>query len=325
MGVDVAAAAAPGTYPIVVNAAGSGVTTATATLTVVVVNGGGVGGVKVLLTDSPFPFDLVARADLFIVRVVAGTDSGSTGSTCSGATTIAEPKRRFDLLALQHGTTAPMGEGSLSDGSYGAVCITINTDSSSLTLKDGTVLRHDTDPGINWSATGERIIKADIFQPIAVVDTAATFVIHFDVGESFIPFADVTPVGPRGWFFYVPAIDVMDLATTGAISGTVVGGPGTPAPVANASIRAMLGDSSMAPDTWFVAATGATDPLGHFKLAFLSPSSRWTGPGWVYIVEAHPPSTSTSSLEVQRIPGVTVSASAETALGTITLNQANPP
>lgn len=279
--------------------------------------GGGTGGVKVLLTDSPFPFDLVSRADLYVVRVVAGTDSGSIGSECSGATTIAEPKRRFDLLALQRGTTAELGNGSLPDGDYGAVCITINTDSSSLTLKDGTVMSHSTDPGINWSGSGERIIKADIFHPIAVVDTSATFVIHFDVGQSFIPAADVEPVGPEGWFYYVPAVDVVDPATVGAISGTVVGGAGAPGPIAGASIRAMVGDPGMDPGTWFVAATGTTDSLGHFKLAFLTPSSGLLGAGWVYIVEVYPPST--SSLGVQRVTNPSVTPNAETALGTITL------
>ena len=282
--------------------------------------GGGdaTGGIKVLLTDSPFPFDLVARADVYIVRVDAGVDSGSIGADCRNATTIVEPRKRFDLLTLQRGITSQMGKGSLPDGDYGAVCVTINTDSSSLTLKDGTVLRHDTDPGINWSGSGERIIKADILSPIPVVDTQATFVIHFDVGKSFIPATDVEPPGPAGWFDYIPAIEAIDPDMVGSITGTVASGSGTPAPVANASIRAMVGNPAMDPGTWFVSATGTSDSLGHFKLAFLLPSSHWTGASWVYIVEVYPPST--SALEVQRIPGVTVTAGAETALGTITLN-----
>ncbi len=277
--------------------------------------GTGSGGIKVLLTDSPFPFDLVARADIFVVRVAAGTDSGSTGSDCSGATALAEPNKRFDLLALQRGTTASLGEGSLPNGSYGAVCITINTDSSSLTLKDGTVLRHDTDPGINWSASGQRIIKADIFQPIAVVDTSATFVIHFDVGKSFIPAADIEPVGTEGWYYYIPAVEAIDPTTVGAISGTV--GDSSATPIAGASVRAMVGDPGMAPGTWYVAATGTTDAQGHFALSFLKPSGELLGAGWVYIVECYPPTT--SSLGLQRVEGVTVNAGETTALGTVTL------
>ena len=221
---------------------------------------GGTGGVKVLLTDSPFPFDQMSRADLYIVRVTAGTDSGSTGSACSGAIPLAEPRQRFNLLDLQRGTTADLGQGSLPDGDYTAVCITINTDSSSLTLKTGQVLDHASDPGVNWSATGERIIKADIFRPIAVVDTTGTFVIHFDVGRSFIPAADVEPVGPEGWFYYVPAIDVVDPSTVGSVTGTVMSGDSLP--LAGASIRAMVGDPAMDPGTWYAAATGTSDGTG---------------------------------------------------------------
>lgn len=279
---------------------------------------GGDKNVQVLLTDSPFPFDLVARADLYIVSVSAGLDSGTTGSDCTGARLIASPRRRFDLLALQRGTTALLGQATLEAGNYGAVCVVIDTDSSSLTLKDGTVLSSRTNPGINWSATGQRIIKTDIFTPIAVSDTGGTFVIHFDVGNSFIPAADVTPPGPAGWFYYVPSIEVVDPASVGSITGTVQGGAVTPVPVVNASIRAMVGDPAAPPDNWAVIATGTTDSAGAFKLAFVIPSSYWTHLGWVYSVEVNPPSP--ASLAVQRIPNVTVSAGAETALGTITLN-----
>ena len=277
---------------------------------------GGNTNVQVLLTDSPFPFDKVARADLFIVSVSAGSDSGSGGSDCTGATLIAKPNKRFNLLALQRGATALIGEGNLSAGSYGAVCVVINTDSSSLTLKNGTVLNSRTNPGINWSATGERIIKTDIWKAIAVSDTGGTFVIHFDVGNSFIPAADVTPPGPAGWYYYVPSIEVVDPASVGAISGTVVDGSSTR--IVNASIRAMVGFPSTPANTEFVAATGTTDSAGVFKLAFLIPSSFWATRGWIYFVEINPPSA--SSLVLTRIPGVTVNAGTETALGTITLN-----
>jgi hypothetical protein len=77
----------------------------------------------------------------------------------------------------------------------------------------------------------------------------------------------------------------------------------------------MVGNPSMDAGTWFVAATGSTDALGKFNLAFLAPSSRWTGAGWVYIVEAYPPGGSTPL----RDTGVTVLPGQETAVGTITM------
>jgi len=269
------------------------------------------GGIRVLLTDSPFPYDQVKRVDVYVVRVAAGADS-------VGTRTIAEPKRRFNVLALQRGTTALLGTGSLPDASYAAVWVTINSDSSSMTLKDGTVLRYNTDPGIVWSGNGERVILADMFKPIEVVDTSATFVIHFDVARSFIPLPDVVPPGPEGWYGYVPAVDALDPTEAGAISGTVVSGQGTPRPVPDAPIRAMVGNPLGDPGAWFVAATGATDAEGRFKLAFLPPpSAAWTGAGWVYNVEVYTPGI--PGKDPQRFTSVTVIAGEETALGTISL------
>jgi len=274
--------------------------------------------VTVLLTDSPFPFDQFSRADLYVVSVAAGVDSGAGGAQCTGATVIAQPDRAIDLLALQHGVTELLGAASLPAGSYGAVCITIDTDRSSLTRRDGTVLAHNTNPGINWSATGQRIIKTDIFQPIGVTDSTGTILIHFDVGRSFIPAADVTPPGSAGWFYYVPAIDAFDPATVGRITGTVVDGQNASAPIPGASVRAMVGDPNMAPDTWFVAATSSTDSLGHFDLAYLIPSDHWASHGWVYTIEAYPPTTLTRT--VTRHSGVAVTAGGETTVGAIPLN-----
>ena len=274
--------------------------------------------VGVLLTDSPFPFDQMARADLFVVSVSAGADSGAGGGPCTNATVIARPDRAIDLLTLQGGVSEQLGVTTLPAGRYGAVCITIDTDRSSLTRKDGTVLTSTSSPGINWSASGQRLIKADLFQPIEVGASYTNILIHFDVGRSLIPAADVTPVGPAGWFYYVPSIDAMDPATVGWITGTVVDAPAGSAPLRGASVRAMVGDPSWAPDTWFVAATGSTDALGHFTLAYLTPSAHWAPHGWVYTVEVYPPTPLTRA--VQRRSGVDVTAGGTTALGTISLN-----
>jgi len=274
--------------------------------------------VGVLITDSPFPFDQMARADIYIVSVTAGADSGAGGAQCTNAIVIATPGRTIDLLALQGGIAEQIGVAKLPPGQYGAVCITIDTDRSSLTRRDGTVLTSTSSPGINWSATGQRIIKTDVYQPIGVGASYTSILIHFDVGRSFIPAADVTPPGAAGWYYYVPAIDAFDPTTVGAITGTVVDGQNASAPVAGASVRAMVGDPTMAPDTWFVAATGATDSLGHFDLAYLVPSDHWASHGWVYTIEAYPPRTLTRA--VGRNSGVTVTAGGTTAAGTIPLN-----
>ena len=64
---------------------------------------------RVLLTDAPFPFDSVASVNLYVVSVEAAT-TPDTGSRATW-TTVAEPHRTFNLLAVQQGATAFVGEG----------------------------------------------------------------------------------------------------------------------------------------------------------------------------------------------------------------------
>jgi hypothetical protein len=53
---------------------------------------------RTLLTDAPFPYDRVARVDLFIVSVSASL-SPDTGSAAVFVT-LAAPNRRINVLAL---------------------------------------------------------------------------------------------------------------------------------------------------------------------------------------------------------------------------------
>ena len=95
------------------------------------------GPTQVFLIDAPFPYDQVARVDVYIVRVAAGTSSDTTDGAPG---VIAAPHRAFNLLALGNGAAAKLGEGILLSGQYVQFLITIDADSSSITLKDGTVL-----------------------------------------------------------------------------------------------------------------------------------------------------------------------------------------
>ena len=278
---------------------------------------------SILITDTPFPYDLVEGADLYIVRVTVGTDSGSTGSGCGGAVQVAAPNRTIDLLALQHGTTALLDTFKLTAGDYRAVCVTINTNLSSLTLRDGRILTGTSSPGIDWSGSGERILKADVHDPIAIADSGGRILIHFDVGRSFIPLQDVEPPRSDSGFAFIATLEAFDPSRTGSITGRLVS-PFAGAPIVNASIRALVGDSSMAEGTWFVAGTGTTDADGNFKLAYLSPSSRWAGPGWVYNLAADAPAIM-GGLAPLRVKGVDVTIGHSTDLGVLVMPEPAAP
>ena len=155
------------------------------------------GRLAVQLTDAPFPTDSVARADVFVVRIEvrAAADSTQADSTqadssqadsTTGWITVATPNTSFNLIDLQNGTTVDLGGTTLPTGTYDAVRLILNTDSSSLTLNDGTVLNGNSTPGITWPSAGQTGIKVMLDQPIDLTAGGTLMVVDFDLGNSFV-------------------------------------------------------------------------------------------------------------------------------------------
>lgn len=264
---------------------------------------------RVLLTDAPFPFDRVERVDLHFVSV-SGSISADT-SAGSPFVTLATPGRRVNLIELQNGITEELGAPELPEGAITAVRLVIDTDRSSITLKDGRVLTGASTPGIDWqSSAGRPVLNALIHERILVPDTGGTVVIDFDVGKAFIS-AD------EG-FIFSPVFRAVDGTRAGAIAG-VVEAAGNP--VEDASLRLYVGDPDGPEDTWSVVATARSDASGAFKFSFVTRSAYWTElPAQSsnrYIVAVDPPAEVGAGRVV--VPGVTVTAGSETNLGIIAL------
>src|SRR6266516_2345863 len=81
---------------------------------------------KAVLIDAPFPYDQVARVDVYIVSVAASSHPDTLG--CGGPGTIATPHRVYDLLVLGNGSAADLGQGILPPGSYVQFYVTVNRD-----------------------------------------------------------------------------------------------------------------------------------------------------------------------------------------------------
>ena len=94
-----------------------------------VTNPGESGGTRVLLTDAPFPFDIVQSVNIHIVSVSASADTDTTVADQRWVT-VAEPNQRFNLLELQKGATAIVAEGTLPASQFRAVQLVIDTDKS---------------------------------------------------------------------------------------------------------------------------------------------------------------------------------------------------
>jgi len=278
---------------------------------------GGSGSTRVLLSDAPFPFDRVARVDLYIVSV-----SGSLSPDTSAAgtfVTLAAPHRSINLLALQNGAFDELGRLDLPAGIITAVRLVIDTDSSSITLKDGRVLTGASSPGIYWqSSAGRPTLNALIQEQILVPEAGGTVAIDFDVGKAFIPPQEVDPTSTDEGFIFSPVLRAADGTRTGSIIGRVaLGGQ----PVTDASLRLYLGNPADPENTWSVLGTAHSSAAGGFTFSFVTRSDYWSGvpaqQASRYIVAVDPP----SGLGAGRVllPDVAVAAGQATDLGMIPL------
>jgi len=162
----------------------------------------GNGTLAVRLTDAPFPIDSVKSVNVFVVRVdvrqddasdstAANTDATSTTVSAvearDGWQTIAKPDSIIDLLTLQNGVSAALGQSSLQAGTYRAMRLVIDPDSSSITMLDGSILTSSSTPGILFPSAAQSGIKVNFTQPLDVTANATTTVTaDFDVGQSFV-------------------------------------------------------------------------------------------------------------------------------------------
>lgn len=221
---------------------------------------------RVLLTDAPFPYDSVGSVDVYVVRIEASATFDTTGG--GQWTLITAPRRRFNLLELQQGTTALLGEGQLAAGQYHAIRMVINTDSSAIHWANNSAAQ------VNWqNYTGgeELALHALVESPVQVAPATGTqsvgaeIVIDFDVGRSFL----FDFFGTRE-FTFIPWIRAVHAGITGSIEGFVTTThTGASAPLRNANISVFRGDSVLPAELRTIAATGRTDANGQYRVAFL--------------------------------------------------------
>jgi hypothetical protein len=240
-----------------------------------------VGQLSVQLTDAPFPFDLVARVDVFIVRVDAkqpdvADDDAANADDKTGWTTVATPNASINLLDLGGGKTTTLGAANIASGTYRDFRLVIDVDKSSVTLKDGTK------PEVKWPSAGQSGLKINLDQPVVVTSTGTILIIDFDIGSSFVMRGNSIE---KNGLLFKPVIHATVPDVTGSVSGSVradnANGPG----IAGASVEVLtagtvLTDQSSAN----LLRTGSTDASGNFRIGFLTPGS--------YALRATPPAAS---------------------------------
>ena len=261
---------------------------------------------SVLLTDAPFPFDRVARVDVYVVSLQAA-ENADTGAAQAGLVAIVAPRRRFNLLELQAGATVSLGDTTIPAALFRSVKLTIDTDSSSVTMRDGSVLTGTTTPGVNWQGSGEIPLNALVHDFVEITDTGAVVVIDFDLGNSFLPWGADTIGGATG-FLFTPHIRAVNSAESGSVSGIVVAADDG-APIPGVAVRAIQGNPDWPENTWSTLSSGNTDANGEFRLAYLWPRT--------YIMAVDAPRG--SPFDSVRVANVAVNAGDEISLGTLAL------
>lgn len=155
----------------------------------------GSGRLVVKLTDAPFLTDSVKRVDIFVVRVEgrgqaadsSQADSDLEGGPASGWSVLASPNASFNLLALQNGVTATLGETSLPAGTYNGFRLIIDPSKSSVTLKNGRELSGTSSPNVTFPSASKSGIKIVLDKPVEIVGgSTTTLIVDFDVNNSFV-------------------------------------------------------------------------------------------------------------------------------------------
>jgi hypothetical protein len=159
--------------------------------------GPGQGRIAVRMTDAPFPLDDVASIDIFVVRVEAKTqvtteedaalDVDADDAESDGWIVLATPNDKFDLMDLRNGVNVFLGDAVVPEGDYRSFRLIIDTDQSSVTLKDGMVLTASSTPSIMFPSAGRSGIKVILTEAVVVDDGETTEVLlDFDAEESFV-------------------------------------------------------------------------------------------------------------------------------------------
>ncbi len=269
-------------------------------------SGTGTGLLTVSLTDAPFPFSSVASVDMYVIRVdaktVATTDEEAANEADhDGWTTVATPNALINLLSLDDGKTINLGGMLLPTGNYRSFRLILDTDKSSITLKDGTK------PPVSFPSAGHTGIKINLDEPIQLTENGTAMTLDFDIGRSFVMRGN----NPANGFNFKPVIRAVahDIsATLGSVTGSVHANSATGAAVPDATVEVLAPGSLLTDsDPTHIVQTAKTDLNGEFRIFFLVPNPV----GSPYVLRATPPAA--SGFKPALLPGgLTITAGTKT-------------
>src|SRR3989442_503553 len=128
----------------------------------------------------------VASHNVYVVSIDASSGLDTSGG--SDWVRVATPERTFELLTLQHGTTAFLGEAELDPLQYRAIRMVIDADKSSIAYHNGAP------PPVHWPWPGSGAITMyalvaeplDLSTPAIAASGGAGDGVGFHVGRGFL-------------------------------------------------------------------------------------------------------------------------------------------
>lgn len=214
------------------------------------------GRLSVQLTDAPFPFDLVAEANVTLFKVDARLKDGKQEEASEDGSrfvVLMEEEVPVNLLELSNGVTEELVDTDVPVGTYDL--IRVHVKGVKVVLTDGRSFDLDVPSG---AQTG---IKIFIDPGITVAGGLSTdLLLDFDLSQSFVAKGNIEVVNGITGFNFKPVIKASNLSTAGTLSGMVGSLDGeTPFPLEEAQITVL--DPNDMPIT-----SGATNAEGQYTI-----------------------------------------------------------
>jgi hypothetical protein len=220
---------------------------------------------KVQLTDAPS-----VEFDSAIVEISTVTLLPLEGDPI----VITDAGGRFDLLELQNGVTAELGEVDIPAGDYRELRLVVTNAYVGLApgfeFEDGSTERSLKVPSGAQSGIKVKLSSADAdsMVPFVSITDDAVLVVDFDVSQNFkIQGNPNTPAGLKGVLF-TPVLRAVVRDVAGSISGTV-----TSSAEGNPGIAGLTVQATMDVNGDQVVATAVTDENGDYTISFLAPGT----------------------------------------------------
>ncbi len=221
-------------------------------------NSGNEGTLTVLLTDGPFPADLVAEANITIDSL--DIREKDTQDETGAYTTLSRQQGTYNLMDLRNGVTETLTQLDVHEGVYNQIRLFVSD--AEVVLKDGREFPLQVPSGVQ---TGLKVF----IRPDIVVENGITseLLLDIDVSKSFVVQG---PASSKEWsrndsikgFLFKPVLRAVNQSTAGRLVGMVTDTSAAANPIADAQVWVVELDSVIS-NTF----TDTLDPLtGDYQL-----------------------------------------------------------